>query len=52
MVERKEDVIRNFAYQMYKLRQRCGLKGTPEQDWADGEQAYESYKRAYKKEVS
>ena len=41
--ETKEDLIRRFAFNFYQIRQRCGLQGTPEQDWRDGIEAYESY---------
>jgi len=39
----REELIKKFAYNFWQIRQRCGLQGTAEQDYKDGEEAYESY---------
>jgi len=39
----REELIKRFAYNFWQIRQRCGLQGTAEQDYKDGEEAYESY---------
>lgn len=41
--ETRDDLIRRFAFNFYQIRQRCRIQGTPEEDWQDGVEAYESY---------
>jgi hypothetical protein len=48
IIERKEDIIRRFAYNFYQIRLRCGIPGDATQDWLDGVDAYESYKTVFK----
>ena len=42
-LETKEDLIRRFAFNVYQIRIRCGLKGDATSDWLDGENMYDDY---------